>query len=138
MTRFMHHPIAILEYLLCSFHHSTYSSYDETICTWDSRNFKSPLRSRKMGGGVWRIRQSPRDPTLLGLACMGNGFHIIREDPTNLGAEEPLTHLHYQAHESLAYGLDWKYDGEEGSDGTKAFLASCSFYDHLFSVWSIS
>ena len=40
--------------------------------------------------------------------------------------------------ESLAYGLDWKYDGEDGSDGGKAFLASCSFYDHLFSVWSIS
>jgi len=38
----------------------------------------------------------------------------------------------YDQHESLAYGVDW---WREESDSLS--LASCSFYDHLFTCWNI-
>ena len=36
----------------------------------------------------------------------------------------------YEEHESLAYGLDFKYDDD-------LILASCSFYDCLLKIWEV-
>ena len=38
----------------------------------------------------------------------------------------------FDAHESLAYGVDWAYGHE---DGGKSLVASCSFYDHALYLW---
>ena len=98
-------------------------SYDEKLRSWDLRSPKRPMSEMSLGGGVWRIKQAPSgrsdSSSLLALACMHNGFHIV-------DAEKSGRVLHYTGHDSLAYGVDWK---------TSNVLASCSFYDHLLKVW---
>jgi len=98
---------------------SSFISYDEVLRSWDTRNIKCPLSEMRMGGGVWRIKQAPSSSSLLALACMHNGFHVV-------DAARSESVLHYTEHESLAYGVDWK---------TPDVLASCSFYDHLLNIW---
>ena len=86
-----------------------------------------------MGGGVWRIRQIPlnvkksSDSKILGTACMHDGFKLIN-------VEENEIVLHYQEHQSLAYGVDLRLS----KDSQKHTVASCSFYDHLLKIWDIS
>ncbi len=46
------------------------------LCEWDVRSRKRPVSEFKAGGGVWRIRQHPTDPSLLALACMDGGFKV--------------------------------------------------------------
>ncbi len=45
---------------------------------------------------------------------------------------------HHGAHESLAYGIDWRRaeEQEECRVGCNR-LASCSFYDHLLTLWAL-
>lgn len=98
------------------------SSYDEHLCQWDKRSFKLPISKKRFGGGIWRIKQHPRNPEILALACMDNGFKVVdRDDFTEI--------CHYTEHQSLAYGVDWKYCNEN-------VLASCSFYDHYLTCWT--
>mgnify|MGYP003901380025 CR=1 FL=1 len=84
----------------------------------------------KMGGGVWRIKQSPTSSSSLLTACMHNGFHIVDIDDVNLR----ISHG-YSEHESLAYGADWKLMNDESSTFV---AATCSFYDHLLKIWNVS
>ncbi len=44
---------------------------------------------------------------------------------------------HNAEHASLAYGIDWRWS-EESEDEEEGVLrlASCSFYDHLLTVWT--
>ena len=98
------------------------NSYDEKLRSWDLRSPKRPVSEMSMGGGVWRIKQEPSgnsSSSLLALACMHNGFHVV-------DAVKCESALHYTAHDSLAYGVDWK---------NPDVLASCSFYDHSLKVW---
>ena len=84
---------------------------------------KQPKLKTNLEGGIWRIRRHPFRPDILGLACMHNGFMII-----DAKTHKKLTH--YTEHDSLAYGLDFQWNEE-------LTLASCSFYDHLLTVWSV-
>ena len=113
------------EYILFS------GSYDENLNTWDIRNVKNPLKTLKMGGGVWRIRQltsTENAPTskILATACMHAGFKLL--DKTEM---KILTDYE---HESLAYGIEFK---SLDSDNTIT-LASCSFYDHTLKIWNFN
>jgi diphthamide biosynthesis protein 7 len=89
---------------------------------------RKPSRSIDLGGGVWRIRQHPVRQHLLATACMGNGFHVV-----DSRSHEVLAH--YSEHASLAYGVDWKAGDAEDKD---LLVASCSFYDHLLTLWTVS
>ena len=104
-------------------------SYDEILRVWDTRNTKYPRLTYNAGGGIWRIRQpcdlSKKD--IFGLACMHNGFQIIKETEKEC---ELITE--YKEHESLAYGLDFR-----SQNGSTLQLASCSFYDHLLKIWNV-
>ena len=108
-------------------------SYDENLLSWDIRSLRNPLATLGMGGGVWRIRQIPldvnksSDSKILGTACMHDGFKLIN-------VEENKVVIHYQEHQSLAYGVDLRLS----KDSQKHTVASCSFYDHLLKIWDIS
>jgi diphthamide biosynthesis protein 7 len=99
-------------------------SYDENIYLWDTRQMKNPT-SINTGGGVWRLKWSPHDSNLLLAACMYNGFNIYDVNNT----------LHcvynYKRHSSIAYGCDWSFK-------TKGLIGTCSFYDHLFTLWKFT
>ncbi|KAJ2996053.1 Diphthine methyltransferase [Globomyces sp. JEL0801] len=98
-------------------------SYDEHVRIWDTRNIRQPLTSHSTGGGVWRIKWHPTDPSLLISASMYNGFHILSYK------ENELSNLmDYMKHKSIAYGVDWSYKDP--------VIGTCSFYDHLFHLWS--
>ncbi|KAI8901421.1 WD40-repeat-containing domain protein [Globomyces pollinis-pini] len=98
-------------------------SYDEHVRIWDTRNIRQPLTSHSTGGGVWRIKWHPIDPSLLIAASMYNGFHILSYK------ENELSNLmDYMKHKSIAYGVDWSYKDP--------VIGTCSFYDHLFHLWS--
>ena len=101
-------------------------SYDENLRTWDKRNWKEAVETYHVGGGVWRIKQPKRltkgQEDMLGLACMHNGFQILK------GQERVVS---YAEHDSLAYGLDFK----QSDDCLQ--LATCSFYDCLLKVWQV-
>ena len=56
------------------------------------------------GGGTWRLRWHPQDPSLILAACMYNGFAIARVSPSWDGVQVVET---YGGHESIAYGADW-------------------------------
>ena len=103
-------------------------SYDEQLRLWDVRNCRQEVESLSVGGGVWRIKQNLTNSTLL-LATMHDGFKTVRDMAV---VEE------YREHESLAYGADWVVglDTEEGK--SRDIAATCSFYDHLLRVWSVS
>ncbi len=101
------------------------SSYDERLLVWDTRNgLRRPRMERNVGGGIWRIRQHPCKPNLLATACMGAGFVL-------LGAEQLEESVRYDVHGSLAYGVDFCWSRE------RDLLASCSFYDRLYSRWEV-
>ena len=51
-------------------------SYDENILVWDNRFMKVPVSEINTGGGVWRLKWHPSDPSRILAACMYNGFHF--------------------------------------------------------------
>ncbi|KAJ3158820.1 Diphthine methyltransferase [Geranomyces michiganensis] len=107
-------------------------SYDERILIWDTRNMRSPMVEHAAGGGVWRLKWHPSDPTRLLAACMHGGFSVLNVD-TDAAMISPL--IGYHEHASLAYGADWSREPLERAEGSAETLATCSFYDHAFHVW---
>ena len=103
-------------------------SYDEQLRVWDVRNCRQEVERLAVGGGLWRIKQSSTSPNQLLLATMHDGFKIIRD--LSVIAE-------YREHNSLAYGADW-VSGLVWQGKALNIAATCSFYDHLFRVWSVS
>lgn len=117
-------------------------SFDEYLRQWDKRNLTNPIKSIKLGGGVWKIRAHPRtNDSILLCACMQNGFVIV-----NLSTEMIL--CHYREHTSLAYGCDWQTKDSihqltelmdvcmnENDNPMENLIASCSFYDKTVHVW---
>jgi len=103
-------------------------SYDEELRQWDVRNCKQEVESLPVGGGVWRIKQSPTTSSTLLLATMHDGFKTVTD--MKIASE-------YREHDSLAYGADW-VPGVVTQGKTLNIAATCSFYDHLLRVWSVS
>ena len=106
-------------------HQLANGSYDEIVNIWDTRNMKKSLKSKNLGGGIWRVKWEPYGRDLLLTACMYNGFHVINTE------NELEIHASFNEHKSIAYGCDWYYKTNE-DDST---VASVSFYDHLFCLW---
>jgi diphthamide biosynthesis protein 7 len=100
-------------------------SYDEKIRIWDKRSLIKPLSSHDTGGGVWRLKWHPIDHSRLLAACMYNGFHIFN---VNMANYEVTHEQSFMEHASIAYGADWH--------GYKDLIGTCSFYDHMFCIWS--
>ncbi len=97
-------------------------SYDEKILVLDKRNAKQAVReSKKMGGGVWRIKLH-EEKDLFVCACMHVGAFVV--DGLNLESR-----IFYDGHgiDNLVYGCDWNGD----------LVATCSFYNHELRVWKV-
>lgn len=105
-------------------------SYDERARLWDKRQLARPLAELRAGGGVWRLRWHPTDPSLVLAALMHAGFGIlaVQLDAGTLALAESYKHQR-----SLAYGAGWK--ARVGADGIST-VATCSFYDRMLHVWS--
>jgi len=124
-------------------------SYDSTVRLFDIRKPLVPLVHADVGGGAWRVKWHPsktRRADLL-VACMHDGFKIVRFSPDIIGASDEASgedtignsngweiKKRFDEHESLAYGVDWSHAEGEASDETP--IASCSFYDHVLQTWS--
>ena len=131
-------------------------SYDNTLRIWDWRNTSKPVlqTSFGMGGGVWRVKPHPRDPSLLLAATMYDGFKVVKVsdvlDEVGVaidGSEADPCHrrlvaveqvVQYPAEGSLtdktlAYGASWCHARE-----AMGLAATCSFYDNRLSLWSLS
>lgn len=114
-------------------HQLIFSSYDNKVKLFDSRNPFIPLTEIDVGGGAWRVKWHPcsaRKNDLL-VACMHDGFKVINFllDHDNVQGEIVKR---FDAHESLAYGADWSFSPYENG---KTLIATCSFYDHKLQLW---
>ncbi|KAF8560353.1 WD40 repeat-like protein [Imleria badia] len=118
-------------------------SYDNKVRLFDTRKPLKPLRDVDVGGGAWRVKWHPsaeRKHDLL-VACMHDGFKVVRFHPFGNGLEESsfadgIGHeiaKRFDQHESLAYGVDWSFQHHEGGGDT--LIASCSFYDCALHIW---
>ncbi|KAI9328763.1 WD40-repeat-containing domain protein [Zopfochytrium polystomum] len=110
-------------------------SYDEHLLIWDTRNMREPLLDHRTdGGGVWRLKWHPTDPTRLLTASMHSGFHVVQVD---FDAPSTRTETVYTdgKHGSLAYGADWSFAPAPPPGGRGRLKGTCSFYDHSFHVW---
>ncbi|GAB2289495.1 hypothetical protein Dimus_023805 [Dionaea muscipula] len=107
-------------------------SYDEYLRVWDVRSISKPVNETSigLGGGVWRIKYHPFVRDLLLVACMHNGFAIVKINEGNAEVTET-----YTKHGSLAYGADWQRGRSAQKDGGSSVVATCSFYDRLLRVW---
>ncbi|KAF8306969.1 WD-40 repeat-containing protein [Clavulina sp. PMI_390] len=116
-------------------------SYDSTVRIFDTRSLARPVTEVPVGGGAWRVKWHPsphRKDDLL-VACMHDGFKVVRFGFDEAGSFQNLTHnitARNDEHASLAYGTDWQYGrGEAGQGDETSVIASCSFYDHMLSIW---
>ena len=118
-------------------------SYDNMIRLWDWRNTSRPIlqTSFDMGGGVWRIKPHPSDPSILLAATMYDGFKIVSVDSAggtidsrsgwNIHSRLEFPPKHKKTDKTLAYGASWCRDPQ-----AIGLAATCSFYDNLLSLWS--
>ncbi|QRV76170.1 WD domain, G-beta repeat protein [Ceratobasidium sp. AG-Ba] len=116
-------------------------SYDNTVRLFDSRKMTVPIADVEVGGGAWRVKWNPspdRKEDLL-VACMHDGFKVvkcpIRDSDAGIVVEKPSVMSSYNAHDSLAYGVDWQH-GVSKENSSEGLVASCSFYDHVLHLWS--
>ncbi|KAJ2005337.1 hypothetical protein GGI02_004214 [Coemansia sp. RSA 2322] len=125
-------------------------SYDETVMIWDTRAMRVPVAEFNVGGGVWRLKWHPEEPTQLLVGAMYNGFHILdvavhglrplERAPLpdraagNVDGKVNITlQTSFMDHKSIAYGADWCQSHQDSSAGW--LVGTCSFYDHLAHVW---
>jgi hypothetical protein len=103
---------------------------------------KQPVTTLPMGGGVWRIRQLNRKifdekddsaaAELLAVAAMHNGFHIVNT------TKQEIIASYTEEHQSLAYGIDMKTNEEDLLQDEPLWISTCSFYDHMLKLWSLT
>ncbi|EIN13740.1 WD40 repeat-like protein [Punctularia strigosozonata HHB-11173 SS5] len=112
-------------------------SYDDKVQLFDVRKPLRALTEVNVGGGAWRVKWHPaptRKHDLL-VACMHDGFKVVRfigDGDINTDATYEII-KRFDAHESLAYGVDWSFAGEDEQGQT--LIASASFYDHRLHLW---
>ncbi|KAK9809915.1 hypothetical protein WJX72_001707 [[Myrmecia] bisecta] len=116
------------KHLLCT------GSYDEHVRLWDTRMASKPIQIAQVctGGGVWRLKWHPQDPTLLLAACMHNGFAVLQ---ASVGGESLRVAEEYNDQKTLGYGADWCH---MSCKGDASLVATCSFYDRLLHLWTPS
>jgi diphthamide biosynthesis protein 7 len=113
-------------------------SYDENVSVWDLRTMRRPVNVHATGGGVWRVKWHPRDPSLLAVACMHEGFQILKWTNDGEAGSQLETLVSYKGkHMSLGYGIDWSYGPVRDEASNEDLVASCSFYDHLLTLWKL-
>jgi diphthamide biosynthesis protein 7 len=100
------------------------------------RKLSTPLTQADVGGGAWRVKWHPsaaRKNDLL-VACMHDGFKIVRFDlDGHLDSPNGCEVIkRFDAHESLAYAVDWSLAEH---DTVETLIASGSFYDHALHLW---
>jgi WD40 repeat protein len=141
-------------------------SYDETIALFDVRYLsQKPLcHSKKLGGGIWRIKWHPVADDRLLVGAMHGGCRVLRiqgwneieEGEVSGGATATQTQTQTTAsattgesspsmsfkvtkkfteHESMAYGADWLVCPHPTQNGYFEAAASCSFYDNAVYMW---
>lgn len=106
-------------------------SYDETVILWDDRAISRPLAEYNVGGGVWRLKWHPTNPTQLLVGAMYNGFHVLDVALDNGGISPVVS---FMQHDSIAYGADWC---QTNSLGKNWLVGTCSFYDHVAHLWRV-
>jgi len=125
-------------------------SYDANVRLFDTRNSRGPLITANVGGAAWRVKWHPdvvRKTDLL-VACMHDGFKVVHfgcqpdpvvaqpEGKTALGLTSYAITARNDAHTSLGYGADWQRQFTPNRGAKEiSLIASCSFYDHMLSVW---
>lgn len=62
---------------------------------------------------------------------MHDGFKVVHFDLDEGNATNGHVTKRFDAHESLAYGVDWSFDNSHSD----TLIGSCSFYDHLLHLW---
>ncbi|KAJ7103526.1 WD40-repeat-containing domain protein [Mycena belliarum] len=111
-------------------------SYDNTVRLFDKRKMLAPVTNVDVGGGAWRVKWHPsatRKNDLL-VACMHDGFKIVRFTTEGAGLDGGDSIKRFDNHTSLAYGADWSFAETGRSEETS--IATCSFYDHALHLWS--
>ena len=121
----------------------------------------------KTGGGIWRLKWFPSlsllpshhqqqqqqsnssnstlNENTFATACMNGGFRIMQASQDFKQITEVAEYK--GTHNSLAYGLDWSRglhkrpnnsnSNNNNNNNNKYVLGSCSFYDSIFSIWTI-
>lgn len=103
-------------------------SYDENIAVWDKRNWNKPLSCTFIGGGIWRLKFDPHDSSYLGVACMYEGFKVVKFPDSSASQLQVIAEM---KHDSIAYGIDW-------DPLHSGYLGTCSFYDQTCRIWNVS
>lgn len=96
-------------------------SYDDFLCLWDLRTVKNPLLDINLGGGVWKIKFRPKDPSKILCACMYNGWALLNDDDLSIKQTVNIDG-------SLLYGVDWSPDSDN-------FFVCCTFYDRTVRIF---
>lgn len=89
---------------------------------------KTPLCKTNLGGGVWRIKWHPYNPSVILLACMHAGFKVVEWD-----FDSKQIQIRNQLRpdcKELAYGADWCFQKQWSN-----VIGTCSFYDKRCSIW---
>ncbi|KAJ1663320.1 hypothetical protein IW140_005098 [Coemansia sp. RSA 1813] len=109
-------------------------SYDENVLIWDTRSMRKPLAEHNMGGGVWRLKWHPQNSSLLLVAAMYNGFHVLDVSADVDSAQADIQpHISFMDHRSIAYGADWCQAHDSNDSGW--LIGTCSFYDRIVHLW---
>lgn len=125
-----HTDVGVTSIVCRGSHHLYTGGYDDCLKIWDTRSMKQPLAEKNLGGGVWRIKFHPARADLLLVACMYDGFKVVKvNDNSSIDV-----HAQYKGHESIAYGAAWAHDENQSSNDV--FGLTASFYDKSLQLWS--
>lgn len=106
-------------------------SYDEQLRIFDTRSWRQPIAELQLFGGIWRIKPSKCDRTLLLCACMYKNFSVCRLTNELDGASVVAE---YTKHESICYGADWAPNRLCNGDQV---MITCSFYDKKLCISTV-
>jgi len=101
--------------------------YDDKLRVWDRRVNQNPILVAELGlgGGVWRIKPHPTQPSHVLVPCMYDGAKVVNW-------RRPECIVEYPGHQSIVYGGCWV-----PTTNTSSLAVSISFYDHSLQVWKL-